>query len=109
MRQGFTILSKRPEWRDITSVLLRHMRTADGDEATEAVITDPAQWAVGMVEDTVLVDAESGEPVDEDGVDWSTEHHRDREPADGIRHAETVVAKAVWQPEYYCRDPQACE
>jgi ParB family chromosome partitioning protein len=106
--RGFTILAERPLWRDITTVLLRHLHTPDGDEATEAVVTDPAHWAVFMIEDTLLVDAASGKPVNEDEVDWSTEHHPDREPAEGTRHADTVVEKVEWQPEYYCRDPQAC-
>ena len=106
--RGFTILAERPQWRDTTTVLLRYLRTADGDEATEAVVTDPSRWAVFMVEDTVFVDATNGEPVDEDEVDWSTEHHSDRQPAEGTRHADSVVEKVVWQPEYYCRDPHAC-
>ena len=89
-------------------MLLRHLRTGDGQEATEAAVTDPAQWAVLMVEDTVLTDTDTGEPVGEDDVDWSTEHQPDREPVQGSRHANTVVETTVWQPEYYCTDPQAC-
>jgi ParB family chromosome partitioning protein len=81
---------------------------ADGQEATEAEVTDPAHWAVLMVEDTVLVDTDTGEPVDEDDIDWSTEHQPDRKPADGARHASTVMETTVWQPEYYCTDPEAC-
>lgn len=107
--RGFIILAERPLWRDTTTVLLRHLRTADGDEVTEAVVTDPEQWAVFMVEETVVVDAATGEPVDEDEVDWSTEHHPDRDPGEGTRYADTVVEKVQWQPEYYCRDPQACD
>jgi ParB family chromosome partitioning protein len=106
--RGFTILGERPLWRDTRTVLLRHLHTADGDAATEAAVTDPLHWAVFMIEDTLVVDAASGEPVNEDEVDWSTEHHPDREPAQGTRHADTVVEKVEWQPEYYCRDPQAC-
>jgi ParB family chromosome partitioning protein len=106
--KGFTILTQRPHWRDTTTVLLRHLRTVDGEQATEAVISDPAQWAVFMLEDTMLTDAATGEPVDEDQVDWNTELHPDREPADGLRHADSVVENVVWQPEYYCRDPHAC-
>jgi ParB family chromosome partitioning protein len=61
-----------------------------------------------MVEDTMLVDTVTGEPVDEADVDWSTEHHPEQVPAEGARHADTVMDKTVWAPEYYCRDPQAC-
>ena len=106
--RGFTILEDRPMWRDTTRVSLRHLRTADGEEATEAAVTEPARWAVFMVEDALVVDAVTGEPVDEGDVDWATEHHRDREPAEGMRHADTVAEKTEWQPEYYCLDPQAC-
>ncbi len=106
--RGFTILEDRPLWRDTTTVSMRHLRTADGDDVTEAAVTEPTQWAVFMVEDAVIVDAATGEPVDEDDVDWSTEHHPDRQPAEGMRHADTVMEKVEWQPEYYCLDPQAC-
>lgn len=88
-------------------MLLRNLRTADDQEATPAAITDPAHWAVWLVEDTELVDSATGEPVDEGDVDWSTEHHPEREPAEGARHAASVVDKTVWSAEYYCRDPQA--
>ena len=36
-----------------------------------------------MVEDTILVDAAPGEPVDEDDVDWTTQHHPERQPDEG--------------------------
>jgi ParB family chromosome partitioning protein len=107
-QQGFMILTERPAWRDTSVVLLRHLRTPNSHEATQAAVTDPAHWAVLMVEDTVLVDTVTGEPVDEADVDWSTEHHPERQPAEGARHADTVMDKTVWAPEYYCRDPQAC-
>jgi ParB family chromosome partitioning protein len=106
--KGFTILEDRPLWRDTTKVSMRHLRTADGDDVTEAAVAEPTQWAVFVVEDALIVDAATGEPVDEDDVDWSTEHHPDRQPADGMRHADTVMEKVEWQPEYYCLDPQAC-
>ena len=105
--QGFTILADRPAWRDTRAVLLRNLRTGDDKEATEAAITDAAQWAVWMVEDTELVDAATGEPVDEADVDWSTEHQPERQPAEGARHANSVIEKTIWTPEYYCLDPQA--
>jgi ParB family transcriptional regulator, chromosome partitioning protein len=106
--RGFTILDERPGWRDTATVLLSHLRTADGAVATDAVVTDPALWTVFMIEETVITDAATGEPIDDDEVDWNTEHHPSREPADGLRHADSVMEKVVWQPEYYCRDPRAC-
>jgi hypothetical protein len=86
---------------------LCHLRTPEGQKVTEAAVTDPAHWAVLMFEDAVVVDAAGGEPVDEDQVDWTTEHHPDRQPADGTRHANTVVEKTVWRAEYFCADPTA--
>jgi ParB family transcriptional regulator, chromosome partitioning protein len=67
--KGFLILEDRPLWRDPARVSLRHLRTADGGEATKAAVTDPTQWAVFMIEDTLLVDAATGERVVEDDVD----------------------------------------
>lgn len=107
-RQGFTILTERPDWRDPAAVALRFLRTAGGDPVDVDAVTDPARWAVLLVEDTVLVDAATGEEVDDDDVDWATRHHPERTPAEGARHASTVVEKTVWAPEYFCRDPQAC-
>jgi ParB family chromosome partitioning protein len=107
-QQGFMILTERPAWRDTSVVLLRHLRTPDSHEATQAAVTDPAHWAVLMVEESVLVDTVTGEPVDEADVDWSTEHRPEQQPDEGARHADTVMDKTVWAPEYYCRDPQAC-
>lgn len=106
--RGFTILDDRPLWRDTAMVSLRHLRAEDGAEATTAAVTEPAHWAVFMVEDTLIVDAATGEPVDEDDLDWSTKHHPDRQPTEGMQHADSVVEKVQWQPEYYCRDPHAC-
>jgi ParB family chromosome partitioning protein len=72
------------------------------------VVTDPTHWAVHLVEETDFCDAATGEPVEEDDVDWRTEQYPEREPEDGLRHASTVVEKTVWQPEYFCLDPEAC-
>jgi hypothetical protein len=33
VEKGFTVLEQRPQWRDTTTVLLRYLRTADGDDA----------------------------------------------------------------------------
>ena len=76
-------------------------------QATEEV-TDPTHWAVLMVEEVQLVAADTGDPVDDDDVDWSTEHHPEREPREGHRHAAGVVEKTVLSPQYYCLDPSAC-
>jgi ParB family transcriptional regulator, chromosome partitioning protein len=51
--RGYTVLDSRPEWRDQSRVLLHYLRTADGQEATTEVVTDPAQWAVASAASTV--------------------------------------------------------
>jgi ParB family transcriptional regulator, chromosome partitioning protein len=89
--EGFVILAERPAWRDTSRAALRHLQDSDGHEVTEAAVTDPTQWAVLLVEDTVLVDAVTAEPVDEGDIDWNTEHRPERQPAEGSRHADTVV------------------
>ena len=102
--RGFTILDERPQWRDTSAVLLRHLRTPDGREATVAEVTDPTQWAVLMVEEVQLVDADTGDPVDDDDVDWSTEHHPEhdprRPPARRQRGRKDRVAARVLLPGY---------
>jgi hypothetical protein len=44
--QGYTVLPERPQWRDRSRVGLRHLRTADGDIASEEAVTKPAHWAI---------------------------------------------------------------
>ena len=44
--QGYTVLPERPQWRDRSRVGLRHLRTADGDIASEEAVTNPAHWAI---------------------------------------------------------------
>jgi ParB family transcriptional regulator, chromosome partitioning protein len=52
--KGFTVLDERPRW-DETRVDLCHLRTADGAEINEDAVTDSAQWAVLIEEDTAVV------------------------------------------------------
>ncbi|KUI34195.1 ParB N-terminal domain-containing protein [Mycobacterium sp. GA-2829] len=106
-RRGFTILTERPGWRDTGAVALAYLRTPDGARVDEEAVTDPAHWAVLLVEDSVYVDTTTGEPVDAREVDWATERDPDRTPDEGRRHATTVTETVVWAPEYFCRDPQA--
>ena len=40
-------------------------------------------------------------------VDWDTEDQPDAEPAEGLRHANTVTETTVFVPEYYCLDYRA--
>jgi len=102
--KGFTILGQRPDSWDPACIPLHHLVTADGDEADDTAVADPAHWAVFLVDDTALCDVETGQVVDEQTVDWDTEDQPDATPAEGLRHANTVTDKEVCTPDYYCLD-----
>lgn len=102
--KGFTILEQRPDSWDPACIPLHHLVTAEGDEADDTAVSDPAHWAVYLVDDTALCDVETGEVVDEQSVDWETEDQPDATPAEGLRHANTVTDKEVFTPDYYCLD-----
>src|SRR4051794_2235832 len=102
--QGYTVLPERPEWRDHSRVGLRHLRTADGDLATEEDVTNPAHWAIVLVESEVLVDKATRDSVADDEVDWDTENNPTLQPAEGFLHADSVLERAVYSPEFYCLD-----
>ena len=89
-------------------MVLRYLRTPDNHEATVEAVTNPAQWAVLMVEECCRRRRGHGDRVDEDDVDWSDEHHPEREPREGCQHAATAVEKTVRQPDSYCLDRDAC-
>lgn len=105
--RGFTVLPQQPQSWDEACIPLRYLVTAGGTEANEQAVTNPAQWAVLLYEDTALCDVESGDQVDEDGVDFDTEDQPDATPAQGLRHANTVTETTVFTPEYYCLDHRA--
>jgi ParB family transcriptional regulator, chromosome partitioning protein len=105
--QGYTILDERPQWRDRSRVGLRHLRTADGDIASEEHVTNPAHWAILLVEGEILVDKATLEPVDDADVDWNTEDNPASEPAEGFRHADSVLERTVYRTEFYCVDTEA--
>ncbi len=105
--KGFTVLDEQPSFTDASCVELRWLLTAEGDEATENAVTDPSQWAVVIEEDNAVLDAETGEIVDESTVDWNTEDDAEAVPAEGLRHANTVKDGTVYLPTFYCLDYQA--
>lgn len=101
--KGYTILAEEPQYG--TDVLLADLVTDDGSEVTAThTETDPARWAVWLSKDERYFDTESGEEVDGEAVDWSTENHPDATPYEGHRHANTVQTRQVWTPEYVCLD-----
>lgn len=105
--KGYTVLEQRPESSDPACIPLHYLVTAEGAEADERALTNPAHWAVLLYEDTALCDVDTGEFVDEEAVDWDTEDQPDAEPAEGLRHAKTVAETTVFAPEYYCLDYRA--
>jgi ParB family chromosome partitioning protein len=105
--RGFTILSQRPQAMSEDYIPLRYLLTADGAEADEQAVTEPAHWAVLLYEDTALCDVDCGELVDEDDVDWDTEDDAEATPAEGKRHAASVTEATVFAPEYFCIDYRA--
>ncbi|ORA26314.1 ParB/RepB/Spo0J family partition protein [Mycobacterium aquaticum] len=96
-----------PAWGDLSCVELGSLLTPDGEPATEAAITDPVHWAVVLYEEDGHADAETGEIVDPDTVDWTTRGDIDATPEDGMRHANTVVDATIYTPDWYCLDYQA--
>jgi ParB family chromosome partitioning protein len=102
--QGYRVLDERRAWRDTNCVELRWLRTPEGQQVTEEAISDPAHWAVWLDEDVNYVDRQSGDPVDEDSIDFYTEHHPEQQPEEGLRHFSTVIEKAVYAPVWFCLD-----
>jgi ParB family chromosome partitioning protein len=102
--EGFTVLDSFPHAWDVECVELGYLRTAAGEEADEAAVSDPALWAVMLNEEDGLIDVETGEPVKDDAVDWSTRDDPEAVPAEGLRHADTVKEVTLFVPEYYCID-----
>jgi ParB family transcriptional regulator, chromosome partitioning protein len=104
---GYTVVEQRPESSDPACIPLHYLVTAEGAEADERAVTNPAHWAVLLYEDTALCDVDTGEIVDEEAVDWDTEDQPDAVAAEGLRHAKTVAETTVFVPEYYCLDYRA--
>jgi ParB family chromosome partitioning protein len=111
--EGYTVLTETPQSFDPFCVPLQMLLRADGEHADTTAVTVPAQWAVLVVEDQVLTDKETGEPVDEDDVDWNTEGRPDATPetregeTEPLRHADTVLETTGFGAEYFCLDYQA--
>jgi ParB family chromosome partitioning protein len=105
--RGYQVIEDTPVWGDASCVALEYLLTADGEQATEAAITDPAHWAVSLYEEDGYADAETGEIVAAELIDWSTQDDPEAQPQEGFRHANSVVDKTIYVPEYFCTDYQA--
>lgn len=96
-----------PVWDDTTCLAIEYLLTADGEGATTAAVTDPAHWAVMLYEEDGYADAETGEIVDEDSIDWTTRDADEATPEEGMRHVNSVVQTTFYSPDWYCLDYQA--
>ncbi|WP_018604284.1 ParB N-terminal domain-containing protein [Mycobacterium sp. 155] len=105
--RGFTVLAERRWGWNLDCVPLAHLQTPAEQDADAEMITDPQFWAVWLEEYADYIDTATGEPVNEDDVDWDTENLPDEQPAEGLRHADTVTERPSYQPEWFCLDPEA--
>jgi ParB family chromosome partitioning protein len=108
--RGFTIVDDEDRWGwKLNRVPMRHLqRAGDDDEAEEldeTVISDPQHWAVRLEEYVQYVDSD-GNVVKEGEIDWDTEGVPDAEPEEGLRHADSVTERPVFEPEWYCLNPE---
>ncbi|MCW2092989.1 UNVERIFIED_ORG: ParB family chromosome partitioning protein [Rhodococcus erythropolis] len=103
--KGFTILTAAPDHR--SALTPEDLLTADGGEVTQELIdATPQFWSVVLVQEDVLCDTATGNPVDEDEIDWDTAEDDDAVPAQGLRHANTAEWREEWTAEYFCHDHQ---
>ena len=107
---GFTMIDDDDRWGwKPDRVPLRHLQRYGDDgepvEVDDTVITDPQHWAVRLEEFVQYVDAD-GNVVDEQDIDWDTEGDPDAEPTEGLRHADHVVERAAFEPEWFCLNPE---
>lgn len=105
--KGYTVLGGYPSWSDKSYISTNYLLDAEGKHLTDEAIAamDAQHWAVVLVSEEAIVDAETGEPVDEGDVDWDTEDDPESEPQEGLRHVRTVKEATTWRPEYYCTNP----
>jgi len=107
--RGYRVIEhdEAPVWDDTTCLGLEYLLTADGERATEDAVADPAHWAVMLYEEDGYADADTGEIVDEDAIDWATRDDDEATPQEGLRHFNSVVQTTIYSPDWYCLDYQA--
>lgn len=103
--KGFAVTDR---WGDTSDMVPLHaLLTADGNEADESVVVNPANWAITLSDEAVFTDLE-GNPVDESLIDWATDGEPETQAAEGMLHCDAVVEKTEWVPDnYYCLNPEA--
>ena len=104
--KGYTVLDERPGWSDKTHIPAYNLKDAEGKGLTDERVAemDPRHWAVWLDSAEAYIDTATGEPVDEDEIDFDTADDPSMEPAEGYRHVRTVSEVTVWQPNYFCCD-----
>ncbi len=109
VEKGYDVLDNRPGWYNKTHIPAHNLKDASGAELTEDVIQakDPQHWAVWLDAAEAYFDAETGELVNEDEIDFDTAEDPDLEPDDGLRHFRTVAEGTVFEAHYYCANPAA--
>ncbi|RJO77704.1 hypothetical protein D5S18_08210 [Nocardia panacis] len=102
---GFALLTTEPYDSDPCEFIpAEGLRTAAGHEIdSEALHQDPTRWAVYLERNDLphMVDRKTGEHVDHKKIDWSTRHHPDAAPAEGLHHADSVEQGYEWTPYFY--------
>ena len=104
---GYTVLDRYPEYGSGQVPLSQLLVTAEGGPvaADESAIKDPKHWSVIIDEQEVFLNMETGEPVDETTIDWSTEGEPDAVPEEGKVHADTIAESIQWNAtSYFCHD-----
>ncbi|UNN05328.1 chromosome partitioning protein ParB [Rhodococcus opacus] len=108
---GFTVLDGDPGFGDDSKIHWRYIATAEDAEVDprahvteEQVRQRPDLWGVWVRTDTMYVEVESGEPVEEGDIDWDTFDDPDVEPEEGLRHANSVEERDVHVPQFYFLD-----
>ncbi|MCM6774524.1 hypothetical protein NDR87_13695 [Nocardia sp. CDC159] len=103
---GFGVLTGEPSTAGVAPEFIppELLETDTGDAVTEDTIYgDAERWLVyvDVDEDADIVDRETGELVDPDSVDWNTSDDSELEPAQGMRHADSVERRDRWTPIYF--------
>jgi ParB family chromosome partitioning protein len=101
--QGYRVLDEAPRWGDLTCLSIDELVTAGGEPAADDLVA-PEHWAVRLVEEERLFDAETEEPVEDADVDLDTQWSPARPARDGLRHFSSVVERWVPVPHFYCTD-----
>lgn len=108
--KGYRVLEGRPGWSDKEYIPTHHLKDTEGKNLTEEEITamDPKHWAVWLDSAEAYLDAQTGDPVDEDDIDFDTANDLDLDldAAEGYRHFRTITETTAWKPEYFCCDPR---